>query len=534
MTTAGVPIVLTGTVVTFDDAQPIVRRGAVYIADDGTIDAIQPSRRPAPAGFATATRVATAGVITPGLVDLHNHLAYNFLPLWSAPRDTPYASRHQWPGAPTYGRDVSNPAQAVGLAAAAAALRYAEVKAAAGGATAIQGSPPLTRAFPGWMVRNVEKELVPARGDDQLIFQAVIKADIAKLRTFAPRLAAGRSFIYHLAEGTAPALLGEYADLRTAGCVHPNLIAIHSTALGAGEYADWAERGAGTVVWSPFSNIWLYGDTTDVLAARRRGILVCLGSDWSPSGTKNLLGELKVAALWNDEALGGALDARDLGMMATANAGDALRRCWGVDIGRLRAGAVADVLVTTERVGRGEDPHENLLRVDERSVRLVMVGGRPVLGTPSLLAATGARHVERLDVGGVRKGVVMRLPDELLPADPALHAEANLSWADGRAALQRVVDDPAGTVRAALAARERRPRGAPVPLEYVPDMPGPDGSDGSRALSDDELDQLALAPIQSLAHDAAWFADVARAKPHAAVLHRLREYFSFEGGREQS
>ena len=109
-------------------------------------------------------------------------------------------------------------------------------------------------------------------------------------------------------------------------------------------------------MWSPFSNIWLYGDTTDVLAARRHGALVCLGSDWAPSGTKNLLGELKVAALWNDEALAGALDARELGQMATANAGDALARCWGVDIGRLRPGAHADVLVTTNRVGPREDP----------------------------------------------------------------------------------------------------------------------------------------------------------------------------------
>ena len=378
------------------------------------------------------------------------------LPLWSAPRDTPYTSRHQWPGAATYGRDISNPAQAIGVAAAAAALRYAEVKAAAGGVTAIQGSPPLTRAFPGWMVRNIEKEQVAAHGDDQLIFQAVIKADVTKLRSFAPRLAGGASFIYHLAEGTAPALLGEYADLRTAGCVHPNLIGIHSTALGADRVRRLGRPGAGTIVWSPFSNIWLYGDTTDVLEARRHGILVCLGSDWAPSGTKNLLGELKVAALWNDEALAGALDAR-----AARDDGDGQRRRRPAPLlGRRRrpaAGRRAGRRARDDATDRAPatDPHDNLLRVDERSVRLVVVGGRPVLGTPSLLAAAGATDVEPLSVGGVRKGVVMRLPDELLPADPALHAEANLSWADGRAALQAVVDDPAAAVRAAWAARQR-------------------------------------------------------------------------------
>jgi 5-methylthioadenosine/S-adenosylhomocysteine deaminase len=516
------PLVVTGTVVTYDDEQPVVRDGAVYLGEDGRIDAVQPRRRRAPAGFERARRVGTGGVVTPGLIDLHNHLAYNTLPLWSAPRDTPYTSRQQWPGAATYGRDVSNPAQALGIAAAAATLRFAEVRAAAGGVTAIQGSPPVTRYFPGWMVRNIEQEQIPAYGKQQLVFQAVIKADVEALRQYAPRLQAGRSFVYHLAEGTAPALVDEYADLRAAGCVHPNLIGIHATALSAPQFADWAEHGAGTIVWSPFSNIWLYGETTDVLAARRHGLLVGLGSDWGPSGTKNLLGELKVAALWNHESLAGALDARDLGMMATANAGDALRRCWGVDIGRLRAGALADVLVTTSRVGPHADPHENLLRVDERAVRLVIVGGRPVLGTPALLAAAGATHVERLDVGGVAKGVVMRLPDEVVPPDPVLRAEADASWADGLAALRRVATDPADAVRSAKAAREVRPRGAPIPLEFTPDMPGPDHSPGGRALTDDELDQLVVPSPPSLTHDAAWFAAVDRGKPHAALLRQLR------------
>ena len=112
------PIVVTGTVVTYDDEQPVVRDGAVYVGADGTIDAVQPRRRHPPAGFERVRRVATGGVVTPGLIDFHNHLAYNTLPLWSAPRDLPYTSRHQWPGAATYGRDVSNPAQALGIAAA--------------------------------------------------------------------------------------------------------------------------------------------------------------------------------------------------------------------------------------------------------------------------------------------------------------------------------------------------------------------------------------------------------------------------------
>ncbi|MEO6715199.1 MAG: amidohydrolase family protein, partial [Mycobacteriales bacterium] len=504
--------------------------GAVYVNGQGVIDAVQPARRRAPAGFTATARIDTQGVITPGLIDLHNHLAYNFQPLWHAPRSTPYTSRHQWPGAATYGRDVSNPAQAMGIAAAAAALRYAEVKAAAGGATSIQGSPPLTRAYAGWMLRNIEKEQVPGRGDEQLIYQAVIKADVKGLRRFGTQLRANHSFIYHLAEGTAATLIKEFTDLTTAGCLHPQLIGIHSTALTETEYEAWAVAGAGAVVWSPFSNIWLYGGTTDVLAARRHGVQVCLGSDWSPSGTKNLLGELKVASLWNDEALDGVLDARELGAMATANAGDTLARCWGVDVGRLRAGALADILVTNRQVVGRADLHENLLRVDERHVRLVMVGGRPVLGRPALLRSLGARAFDTVRVGRLRQGVVTALPDDLLPADPALAAEATMSWQDGSTAMQAVVDDPAKAVRAARARAEHVPRGAPLPLQYVPDMPAPGGDEGGRALTEEELDQLVVAPIESLGHDAAWFASIDQVPPHAALLKGLRARFRSASG----
>ena len=43
-------------------------------------------------------------MIYPGLIDLHNHMAYNVLPLWSPPgRTDPYTSRNQWPNEKSYG-----------------------------------------------------------------------------------------------------------------------------------------------------------------------------------------------------------------------------------------------------------------------------------------------------------------------------------------------------------------------------------------------------------------------------------------------
>ena len=45
------PLVLTGRVVTFDEAQPVLDDGAVYIGADELIAAVQPRKEPAPAGF---------------------------------------------------------------------------------------------------------------------------------------------------------------------------------------------------------------------------------------------------------------------------------------------------------------------------------------------------------------------------------------------------------------------------------------------------------------------------------------------------
>ena len=510
------PLVLTGTIVPFDPHGPeVVARGAVYIDDTGTVEAVQTATRRAPAGYSGAPRVSSGGLVFPGLIDLHNHLAYNTLPLWRAPRDTPYGTRYQWPSAATYGRDISNPAQAYGEAAAAAALRYAEVKAIVGGVTAIQGSPPVTRAFPGWMVRNIEKEKL---GKEIPWRQAVIPKDREGLKQSAKDLAEGRSFAYHLAEGKDPVLRKEFNDLQETGCIHPQLVGIHSTALGPDEWEAWGQVG-GTVVWSPFSNIWLYGETTDILAARSAGLRVCLGVDWAPSAMRNLLGELKVAALWNEESLDGALEDRELCEMVTADPGDALALAWKRPVGRLVEGGVGDVCVVRPS---GSDPYKSLIGATEADIRLVVVGGRPAYGLRSLLAGAGATDVEAVAFGGLRRGLVMRLPDEDQPEDPAIAAEANLSWADGMARLRAVQRDPAGEVRRA---RERRPRGGVEPLRFIPDMPAADGGE-ARALDDEELDQLVMPPIEPLVHDAAFFRRLDElAPPHARVLTKVAERF---------
>ena len=88
------------------------------------------------------------------------------------------------------------------------------------------------------------------------------------------------------------------------------------------------------MVWSPLSNLLLYGETADVEAGAEAGVLMALGPDWSPSGSKNLLGELKVARLVEQPGRRQRSRDYDLLALATRNAAKILR--WDKQLGHGR------------------------------------------------------------------------------------------------------------------------------------------------------------------------------------------------------
>jgi 5-methylthioadenosine/S-adenosylhomocysteine deaminase len=89
--------------VTFDPERPVIDDGALYIGADERIAAVQRRNAAPPSGFERAPRLETSGCVYPGLIDLHNHIVYNVLSLWSPPgRTEPYSSRYQWPRERSY------------------------------------------------------------------------------------------------------------------------------------------------------------------------------------------------------------------------------------------------------------------------------------------------------------------------------------------------------------------------------------------------------------------------------------------------
>jgi cytosine/adenosine deaminase-related metal-dependent hydrolase len=501
------PLVVLGHLVTFDEARPEVPRGALYVDRDGTIVAVAEASDPPPPGFegANVVHASADAVVYPGLIDLHNHIAYNCLALWIAPdRNAPWTARDQWPKDPDYLPSITLPVNALCAANGKAVLKYVETKAVVGGVTAIQGSSKVGRPFEGWMVRNVEYETFRTGVGHvhQSVFSLKDEKDFRKVQR---QLQAGDAFIYHLSEGTDPALRAEYEAMGSRGCIAPRFVGIHCTALGDAQFQDWTPRG-GSVVWSPFSNLWLYGATTDVAAARARGLRLCLGSDWAPSGTKSLLGELKVADLYNRASLGGLFSDADLCRMVTCNPADALG--WEDRIGRLRPGLCGDFVVIDRR---DDDVYRNLVLALERDIQLVAINGYPMYGVSSLMTAAAAVSPEPISVGGQARVVSLR--DARIP-------DADMSWAEVVAALEHVREDAVAAQEAAIA----RAGGVEEHLRMLPDKPW---DDPTKALAPAlDLAAAKIGPLDSLAHDDAWFDAIDRAVIHGGQLSGLRSYWA--------
>lgn len=323
---------------------------------------------------------------------------------------------------------------------------------------------------------------------------------------------AGSLFVYHCAEGQPGSLVArEYTDAESAGCLQPRFVAVHATAVDAAGFARWADPGA--VVWSPFSNLWLYGVTTDVPAARDAGLAVCLGADWAPSGSKNVLGELKAARLAADHA-GWDLSDEDLVRMVTCVPGDVLARGWGRQTGRLQPGALADVLVL--RAERGADPFATVVAATEEDVDLVVIDGVARYGTPALTAAAGAPDLTALAVGSRDMRLSLTHPDD---------GTTPWEWDDVVDRLEAVRADPqaqitAAQARAAAWAGSMSDEGAPLRLAL--DMPTGVGPVGGLPR---DLGTITVPPLESLMPDDAWLAQVVGRGFHAGVLDGLRAYY---------
>ncbi|KAF2703653.1 metal dependent amidohydrolase [Pleomassaria siparia CBS 279.74] len=327
-------------------------------------------------------------VISPGFVNTHEHVEFSTVePLkWTGELNE---HRHDWR------RGLRNHTlRAVGVNGSVAdAVTWGELRHLFSGTTSIVGG----KMVPG-LVRNLDfvSGLGPGLDAPAATWDVFPLDDAAGLLSrddcdYGPepidRETAGKAHRYlaHIGEGIDDWARNEFAclsDTTSTDIVAPNLALVHALALSPAAFDLVAARRA-MVVWSPRSNVFLYGKTLDVAYLAHARITVALGTDWLPSGSATMQREATCATAVTLQSYNVELAPHDVWEMMTINAA----RVAGFEqsLGSIAVGKVADIVV----FGRGPgvqmaDPFARAVYADTRDIELVLRGGKAMVAAESL------------------------------------------------------------------------------------------------------------------------------------------------------
>lgn len=361
----------------------ILLGGQVFVDASGTIRCVgcDCARNP---GASTATIVRCPdAVVSPGLINAHEHITFiHNVPYMMTPER--YEHRHDWRlGLRGHHRIASSGG------ASSAAIAWGELRHVLGGATSVNGSG--SRAG---FLRNLDRAEMEGLGQTPVLYETFPLADSrGTLLTEGCGYPAGGTdpselsrvdaFTPHVAEGIDAAARNELLCMREAprDLLEPETAIIHGIGLLGTDLAEIAATGA-SIIWSPRSNVALYGETARITTATAMGIRVAIGTDWIVTGSMNLLRELRCAVELNDRYWNGWLTDEQLWLMVTRDAAAAL----AVDdaVGVLAVGLAGDIALFDARRRHG---HRAVLEAEAADVLLVLRGGRPLYGEASLVAA---------------------------------------------------------------------------------------------------------------------------------------------------
>ncbi len=422
---------------------------AYIVIEDGRIKEVSsniPLYAPSP--------VVKEVLIYPGLIDGHNHLKYNFFPLWVTNKY--YNNRYEWPLVSSYTKGikevykkvyteipeclslVDEDAKNKCLANARCdVLRFGEIKALLGATTSLQGSTSFDETSsditfrgltPYYIGSGKKKSLSKARvlenmldectqdgvqnleritldGSDTIRSTAQpitseafgthnignekfkssgaskLKEEYLNQQSFVSNnpetwKEKTRAFYVHLGEGVDQSSRDEWMILNKLGLSMYQSVVIHGLGFNESDALDMASQNV-PMIWSPTSNALLYKQVAKISAMKKAGVLIGLGSDWSLSGTKSMLYELKVAKKINERLLKNALTDHDLFKMATVN--NAKIAGLGSYLGKIDKGYSADFFLVEKKYQKS-NPAETLMQLSESRIHSTWVKGAPQSG----------------------------------------------------------------------------------------------------------------------------------------------------------
>jgi cytosine/adenosine deaminase-related metal-dependent hydrolase len=385
----------------------VYRGGQVAVDDTGHVSCVGCNC----AQGGETTIVCPDGAISPGLINTHDHITFTQNNPYTDSGER-YEDRQQW----RKGLD-GHPKIASSGGANADQIRWGELRFLMGGATSIVGSGGqagilrnLDQAanMEGLQKKAVNFDTFPL--GDSSGTRRTGDCDYGGTPTTAASLAGIDAYEPHTAEGIDSTARNEFLcessttfDMAAPG-VSDNLLLskttmIHGIGLTPADYGAMSTAGTG-LIWSPRSNITLYGDTARVTTAARLGVNIALGTDWMPTGSMNLLRELKCADGYNKSYLGSYFSDETLWQMVTANAATATKT--DDAIGLLAPGRFADISIFAAHGAS----FRAVIDAKPEDVTLVMRGGKVLYGDDAVVNAL-ATTCDTVDVCGTGKRVCL-------------------------------------------------------------------------------------------------------------------------------
>jgi cytosine/adenosine deaminase-related metal-dependent hydrolase len=362
-------------------------------------------------GYATATQIDCGGsVVSAGLINAHDHLSYNNRPplASTAAGGERFEHRHQWRHAP--------PGEPTNQIGGANGNRWNEVRQAMSGTTSMAASSQAAG-----MVRNVDNLQDADREDGlrQTVYQVFALGDGDLDGVTAPatcdwdyryselQVALMPGLVTHTSEGINDYAHKEFecqsSSLNMArDFTEKNVGHIHGVGLTAADYYAMV-RDDTKLIWSPRSNVSLYGETARAPVFFRLGGTIALGTDWTYSGSATMNREMSCAAFLDDSYYGNVFTDEDIWRMATINAAEATGT--SARLGSLIRGKLADIAVYRADAGV---LHRAVIDATTDDVALVVRAGDVLFGEDAIVNALDA-SCEAIDVcGQARRVCAMR------------------------------------------------------------------------------------------------------------------------------
>lgn len=393
-------LLLSGTVLA---PNSVLRGGDVLFDDEGVIQCVGCDCSTEP-GAASASRISCPdGVISPGLINTHAHVAYNTAPVEHGTER--FDHRHDWRLGLRGHTELDTGGTASTTERHVTELRYlmsgvtSTIGSTGSGVNSLIRNLDMAAASEGVLIDPVEVDTFPLDDVSGILLES--GCTYGPGRTTAADILGLSSYVPHLVEGIDAAARNELVCSSTGSTdlIEPQTALVGAIAVNAPDAADLRSNRA-LVSWSPRSNVSLYGNTAPVTLLHASGVPIALGSDWLATGSMNLFRELRCADELSSQYFGNGFTDFELWQMITTNAAFVA----GVErgLGLLKPGQVADISVFD---GSTHPDFRAVLDAEVENVTLVLRGGVALYGDGDLLATTAldGSTCEAIDVCGTGK-----------------------------------------------------------------------------------------------------------------------------------